>query len=69
MLEDIIVRVRIDGVKFEANISPDGHYSIWGPVWRDQPVALLTQGKLASGIIFTGLVGSIGELVRVKLKS
>lgn len=75
MSEAVIVQwdivIKVDGVKFNMEIDPEGNYGIYGPHWseryRDAP--LFAHGKLKASILFPGLAKSIAEVIRVKLKS
>jgi hypothetical protein len=74
MTESVIVQwdivVKVDGVKFNMEIDPQGNYVLYGPHWnerRDAP--LFAHGKLRAAVLFPGLAKSIAEVIRVKLKS
>lgn len=67
-LKKVIIELDIDNISFEAHIYPTGEYVFFGPIWRAGGVPELARGKLSYGFAMPGLLKSITDLIRFKLK-
>lgn len=68
-IEEMRILVRVDNIRFNVVIHPEGQYVIYGPNWMGLEDNILGNGTLPGGYMFPNLVRSIEVLIRGKLKT
>lgn len=67
-VDALIILFRVDNLRFEADIKPDGRYVIYGPIWPGAEKPIMAKGKLGFGFALPGLQRSLTEMVKLSLK-